>query len=427
MELTTPRLNRYIPHLPHPKQAAFLLLPHREILFGGAAGGGKSDALLMAALQYFDVPGYAAIILRTSRAALNLPGGLIPRSHEWLAGTGAKWSDNDKTWHSPEGATLTFGYIEGPRDRFRYASSEYQFIGFEELTEFRRREDYTFLFSRLRKTGSLRVPLRMRSTTNPIGPGYRWVKARFVDVPGTPRRCYLPSTLDDNPSLDTEEYEEALAELDPVTRAKLRRGDWSASKGGKIFRRDDVVFIHEAPRCSRIVRYWDLAASEPSDDYPDPDWTVGVKMGLRADTGDPVVLDVQRTRLGPDGVEALIRRTAERDGKAVRIRVPQDPGQAGKDQVLRYVRLLRGYDLDGIRESGSKEVRARPFAAQWRKGLVQMIPGTHTDDYLEILEAFDGIDNDGAHDDDVDASSGAYNNLTGQVPRKRRLKFTRGG
>ena len=137
----TPRLNRYIRHAPHAKQAAFLLLPQLEALFGGAAGGGKSDALLMAALQYFDVPGYAALILRTTKQSLTLPGGLIPRSHEWLHGTGARWRASENTWYSPEGASLTFGYLRSEDDRYRYASSEYQFIGFEELTEFRRAED----------------------------------------------------------------------------------------------------------------------------------------------------------------------------------------------------------------------------------------------------------------------------------------------
>jgi len=95
----TPRTNEYLTRLQpnHPKQSVGMLLPHKEVLFGGAAGGGKSDWLLRSALQYVDVPGYAALILRSTVASLSLAGGLIPRSQEWLAGTGAKWNAQGQT------------------------------------------------------------------------------------------------------------------------------------------------------------------------------------------------------------------------------------------------------------------------------------------------------------------------------------------
>lgn len=392
-----------------------LLNDVKEVLFGGAAGGGKSDSLLMAALQYVDVPGYAALILRTSRAALKLPDGLIPRSHTWLADTGATWSEQDKTWTFPSDATLTFGYLEGPRDKFRYASSAYQFIGFEELTEYRREDDYTFLFSRLRKPSSgllAGVPLRMRATTNPVGPGFAWVKRRFVDTANTPRRAFLPSSLEDNPSLDKQAYREALAELGPSVAEQLEKGIWKAVAAGEVFRADDFQIIHDMPKLNQLVRYWDLAATEPSEANPDPDWTVGVLMGLD-DDDDPVVIDVRRARLGPDGVEDLVEETAQRDGKKIPVRVPQDPGQAGKSQVLTYTKLLRGWDVDGIRESGDKMTRAGPFAAQVRRKRCRLVAGSWMHAYLEQLEAFPT----GVHDDDVDASSGAYNYLLAAKPK----------
>src|SRR4051794_26793981 len=97
------RLNRYIIHKPTPLQAAFLLLSAIEAFFGGAAGPGKSEALLMAALQYVDEPGYAALIVRETFVQLSQPGGLMFRANEWLAGTDAVWNAAHHTWRFPSG------------------------------------------------------------------------------------------------------------------------------------------------------------------------------------------------------------------------------------------------------------------------------------------------------------------------------------
>jgi hypothetical protein len=110
--LTTPRLTRYIAHRPTPPQTAFLLLECREAMYGGAADGGKSDALLMAALQYVDVPDYAALLLRKSYSDLSLPAALVPRAQEWLTGTDTKWNGAEHVWRFPSGASLSFGYLD---------------------------------------------------------------------------------------------------------------------------------------------------------------------------------------------------------------------------------------------------------------------------------------------------------------------------
>ncbi len=162
-----------------PRQKDFLWLDCLEAFYGGAAGGGKSSALLMAALQLVDIPGYSAIIFRQTYADLALPGALMDRSFEWLLPTDAKWNATEKKWLFPSGATLNFGYLESENDKYRYRSSEFQFIGFDELTNFTETQ-YRFLFSRLRRTNSINVPLRMRSASNPGGVGHDWVKTRFV-------------------------------------------------------------------------------------------------------------------------------------------------------------------------------------------------------------------------------------------------------
>ena len=244
---TEATLDRWCPHKPWPKQATFIGLTCKEAFYGGGAGPGKTDALLLDVLQSVHVPQFSALILRRDFPRLSLPNSIMARAKEWLLSTDARWHGGDKMFSFPSGATLQFGYIDNPDDRFRYASSEYQYIGFDELTEFRLADDesnpYTFLFSRLRKTRDNPVPLKVRSASNPGNIGHQWVLRRFVTTEaidslrdGQPRvfyadqegqRAFVPALLRDNPALDPEEYEASLSHLAPVTRARLMRGDWS--------------------------------------------------------------------------------------------------------------------------------------------------------------------------------------------------------
>jgi hypothetical protein len=195
----------------------------------------NSIALLMAALQFADVPGYNALIVRRSLADLELPDGLIDISKDWLSGTGATYNGNKHQWTFPSGATLTFGYLAHYGSETRYKSSQLQFIGFDELTEFPWEEQYEYLFSRLRRntqavgaapdgTAMADVPLRVRGATNPGGVGMTWVKRRFVD-PATAIAPFLPSKMTDNPGAD-EDYANSLAKLSEVERKRLQDGDW---------------------------------------------------------------------------------------------------------------------------------------------------------------------------------------------------------
>ena len=258
----TPRLTPFIPHRPTPKQAAFLLVPGREALYGGAAGGGKSDALLMGALQYVDVPDYAAILFRRTYADLALPGAIMDRSHDWLAGTAARWREATKTWHFPSGATLSFGYLQAEKDKYRYQSAEFQYIGFDELTQYPSTQ-YLYLFSRLRRNEGSQVPLRMRSASNPGGESGDFVYRRFVH-PSARRtgRVFIPAKLDDNPHLDRQEYITSLAELDPITRQQLLDGLWITDPLTKPFKREywrhDHLryFVTDRAGASNVVARW---------------------------------------------------------------------------------------------------------------------------------------------------------------------------
>ena len=242
----TLQLSRYIPVVPTPKQAAFLLLSEREAFFGGGAGSGKSSSLLMAALQYVDYPDYAAIIFRRTYTDLALPGALMDMAHSWLGPTDARWHGTEKTWRFPSGATLSFGYMETDRDNYRYQSSEYVFCAFDELTHFEE-DQYRYLFSRLRRPVASNIPIRMRSASNPGGIGHDWVKQRFITEGRAEGRVFIPATLTDNPHLDREMYVQSLMELDPITRRQLLEGDWSARQGGSKFKREWFEIVDAVP------------------------------------------------------------------------------------------------------------------------------------------------------------------------------------
>ncbi len=232
-----PALAKYCPNLStiSEPQALFLLLDCREAFYGGAAGGGKSDALLMAALQYADVPGYAALLLRRTYAELEKADGLIPRAEEWLARTDARRQDGGRKWVFPSGARLEFGHCENESNKFAFQSAAYQFIGFDELTSFTESiyEYIGFSRSRRRVTGKVaKVPIRVRSASNPGNVGHGWVKARFVDeATRRPGVVFIPAKVSDNPGLDAAEYVETMAALPDALRAQLLEGDWDAFQG----------------------------------------------------------------------------------------------------------------------------------------------------------------------------------------------------
>jgi hypothetical protein len=170
--------NPYIPHTPTVKQLEFLLTPVAEALYGGAAGGGKSDALLMGALQYAHLGPYSSILFRRSLADLKRPEALMDRSHAWLSNTDAIWDEQRYTWTFPSSARLSFGYLSSAKDVYRYQSVAYHFLGFDELTQLTEFQ-YTYLHSRLRRLESERwIPPRVRGASNPGGDGHAWVRGK---------------------------------------------------------------------------------------------------------------------------------------------------------------------------------------------------------------------------------------------------------
>ena len=400
----TIRENPYIPQEPTPAQTRFLLCDKREAMYGGSGGGGKTSALLMAALQYVGTPGYNALLLRRTYGELSMPEGLLDRAHEWLAGTNARWMHDIMAYRFPSGANVVFGYLATEKDKFRYQGPAFQFIGDDELTQFERNR-YLWLFSRMRRLEGSVIPVRRRSATNPGGIGHEWVKARFVK-PGNADRPFFPAKLEDNPHLDRDDYIKSLNELDPVTRAQMLEGNWDVAPEGAMFKRSWFgTPVDAAPSTASKARTWDLAATEPHRKNKDPDWTVGLRMS-KAD-GIYYVEHVIRDRISPRAVEQLVAQSAATDGPC-RIRIPQDPGQAGKAQATHYrTNVIPGYDFRAMPDTGSKAVRAAPVASEAEAGNVRLVSGEWNEAFLDEVCAFPM----GGHDDQVDALSLAYQTL----------------
>jgi predicted phage terminase large subunit-like protein len=383
-----------------------LLFSGREGLYGGAAGGGKSDCLLMAALQYVSEPRYSAILFRRTFSDLSLSGALMDRAKEWLLGLpGVVWNETKHTFTFPSGAKLAFGYLESEADKFRYQGAEFQFIGFDELTQFTETQ-YRYLFSRLRRLECSNIPLRVRSASNPGGVGHDWVKQRFLVEGAACGRVFVPALLEDNPYLDQAEYENSLSNLDPITRRQYRTGDWSARHGGSLFVREKVQVVDVLPSGLRFVRYWDNAASKPKASYKDPDYTVGLKLAEQC--GVYYVADVVRVRKTPAEVQMVVKQTAAVDGVVVPVYREQEPGSSGVEVIDYYSReVLKGYNFRGVKTTGSKTERAAPVSAAWDAGNFKLLRAPWNSAFLDELEAFPV----GSHDDQVDALSGAFAQL----------------
>jgi predicted phage terminase large subunit-like protein len=391
------RASPYIKGEPSPKQWAFLADKHEEVLFGGAAGGGKSWALLAAALMYVDVPGYSAVLIRRSIPDLSQSGGLIPMSHDWLQGTDAHWGAVAKKWTFPSGATLSFGHLEQEADMYKYQGGEYDFIGVDEVTQLAE-VPYLYLLSRLRQSVELAqagVPLRARCSANPGGKYHEWVKGRFV-TSTDPDRYFIPSTFKENPHINQEAYAKTLSKLDPVTRAQLEAGDWDITTTGHMFSPSDIkVREGRLPDSARRCRVWDLATGNEKSD-----WTVGTLMAIHE--GQIRIEHVWREKAEPGRMEKAMAKMAEIDGRHVPILIEQERGSAGTLYLGHIKRdVLKGYTVVAQTPTGHKEDRAMHASALASQGRIEMTEASWNQAALSEMSQFPG----GAHDDIVDTIS----------------------
>lgn len=245
-------------------QTAFLACGHRESLYGGAAGGGKSDALLAAAVRYAGEPDHNAILFRRSYPELR---NLIRRSLQVYPAIGGVYNRAQHEWRFPSGAALIFRFIASEDDVYAYQGDAFTFIGWDELTQFPgdfTDEDtgetynsaYVYMLSRLRRGITSKVRLMVRATCNPGGVGHHWVKARFAindageaslvrDERTGLHRSFFPARIAHNPHLAGGEYERTLDAMSAAKRKALKDGRWDIFAGAQFSEWDPRLHIIE--------------------------------------------------------------------------------------------------------------------------------------------------------------------------------------
>ena len=414
--------------------------------------------MLLSALRYKNVPGFGCTIFRKNFNQIFAQGGLWDESieiYQGVKGACPKFARGQWLFCNDKGETLskvTFAHIEKDEDVHKWQGSQICELGFDELTHF---SEKIFFYMLSRNRSSCGIEPFVRATCNPDANS--WV-AKFIEwwidqdtgypIPersgkirwfirrdetlywantrqelwkqfnlttpeerSEPRSVtFIMSKLSDNKELlrVNPGYLANLKALSQVERERLLMGNWKIkAAAGLYFKRSQLGDILNSVPIDVIqwVRCWDLAATE-KDEGGDPAYTAGVLMGKRAN-GRYVIADVINKQMSASDVRQTIKHTAQMDMaryKRVRIRLPQDPGQAGKEQAQSYIKFLAGFDVTAVAESGSKEARAEPMAAQWQVGNFDIVYGDWNEEYLLQLENFP----DGKFKDMVDASANAF-------------------
>ena len=438
-------------------QVRFLSSPADITIGGGTAGCGKTHAELLAPVKWVHLPDFRCTFFRRSMEEIRDQGGLWDESVKLYLPMGARPLEHTAEWRWPSGARISMDHLQYENTVYHKQGSQIALLIFDELTHFLESQ-FWYLQSRNRSGCGIK-PYTL-ATCNPDPDSWVakliewWIdqetgfpiwerggKLRYftrIDgemVWGSSRRevleavpagagvtasdvqsiTFIPGKLDDNPRMMDKDprYRGKLLAMTRVNRARLLDGNWKIrAASGAYFRRSDVHMLDAAPsNLTAITRRWDLAASEPTETNKDPDWTCGVKMGRYPD-GRFVVLHAELARVRAGDVRALVKRVAVADGPRCSVGIPQDPAQAGKDQAESYVLDLAGLEVYTERETGDKETRAEPCAAQWQHQNIDVVKGPWNDQFFAQLEAFPDAK---VHDDAVDALSGAFRKLLEDV------------
>lgn len=432
---------------PQPKQVQALKSAADVVVFGGAAGGGKTWTLLYEPLYHIGNQNFGGVIFRRTYPQITVEGGLWDESDRIYPFTGATATKGALRWQFPSGATMVFRSMENEEDYRNFDGSQIPFIGFDQLESFTAKQ-FWYMFSRNRSTCGVKPYIRATCNPQPgwladliqwwwdphtgyaipersgvvrwfvrIGDGIRWYSSQAEAAkkhPETPAKSFtfIFSRLQDNQVLMSKDpgYLANLMALPLVERERLLGGNWKISVAGNIFKREWWKFCDAAPEgIYNWCRYWDLAATAP-EQGKDPDWTAGALLGEL--NGNIYVKDVQHFRGSSLTNELRIKATAELDGPAVAVRMEQEGGASGKSiagEEGHYARnVLVGYAFAGVPSSKKKLLRWAPLSAACEQGRVFLVKGAWNQDFVDELEGCKGEDE---KNDQADAASGALEAL----------------
>jgi predicted phage terminase large subunit-like protein len=433
-------------------QTAFASTSADIAIYGGAAGGGKTFSLLLEPLRHVKNKDFQCVFFRRETPQITNEGALWDEAGKLYPLFGAKPRLKNLRYKFPSGMTCRFTHLEAEDTVLNFQGSQIPLMLFDELTHFTRKQ-FFYMLSRNRSTSGVNGYIRASCNPDPdswvanfiswwIGEdGYpiadrsgkiRWFvaqgdsifwadsKEELIDKYGPDSDpisvTFIPSKIYDNKIFLEKDpkYLSKLKNMSRVDRGRLLDGNWKIKpSAGMFFQKGYFEVLNEIPGgWNKIIRYWDRAATKPSESNPDPDWTAGLLM-YHYPNGTCVIADVRRMRDTPLMVEEFVKNTASQDPQDTRICVEQDPGSAGVSDADNYVRLLRGYDIRVRKNSKDKATRAKPVSAQAERGNVKVLGGSWNDAFFEEVENFQG---DGkGHDDQVDCLSGAYNEINESV------------
>ena len=439
------------------KQEAFLSSPADIVIYGGSAGGGKTWGLVIEPLRHKDNADFRAVLFRRTSPQIHNPGGLQDEAQRWYPLFGGRHTrpHSGITWTFPSGAVVRFAHLQHEDTKFDWQGSQITLLGFDELTHFSAAQ-FFYLLSRNRSTCGIRP--YVRATTNPdagswvadfiawwIDPetGYaiedrsgviRWfirVDGQIVwadtpedlhaEYPGQEPKSatFIPARLEDNRILMDGDpgYKANLMALQLVERERLLGGNWKIMpSGGKVFNKAwfSVVAAGDVPDGGVECRFWDLAATEKKLKGDDPDYTAGVS--IRYVQGTYYVTDCIVFREGPTETDKIMLATAKRDRERLRrqgdntrymLRWEMEGGASGKRDTRSLVKLFRGFDAKGVSPDGDKITRAKAFATQAEQGFAVLVEGPWNEGWLTHMHHQPDWD----HDDIMDGSSGAFNEV----------------
>lgn len=439
-----------MPLKPQAKQEQFLSSPADIAIYGGSAGGGKTWALLVEPLRHIANPNFGAVIFRRTIQEVIKTGGLWDEAGDIYPLLGARPNANEHQFTFPGGAQVTFGHMQYDTTLASWRGAQIPLIEFDQLETFTSRQ-FFYMLSRNRSTCGVKPYIRATCNPEPgwladfldywIAPdGYadlsRSGNIRYFirqgnnilwsDTPGELKRrhpgtnpksvTFILSTVFDNQILlDADPgYLANLQALDFVERERLlgdakRGGNWKIKpSAGKLFNRSWFKVVDALPDAPGVeVRYWDLAATEKENQRDDPDFTAGVRMKKIGNSF--YITGLFHEQLDPAQTDEAIKRVANQDGKACRVRWEQEPGASGKRDSYHIATALSGFDARGMPSTGDKIMRARAFAAQALAGNVYLLRAPWNETYLNELHGQPEL----PHDDIMDGSSGAFNSLEG--------------